>query len=173
MKNEHLTEYPTKDYKTGAYMGFLIRGFFIPKIGKNKDEKKKDDNEFNIGLISQNSYRIITATFSETFQFKNNYTSETISITEYYFNNIFNVLIIREKFKIFILINLKNDTCFSSFIELKINNIEIISKFFWQNIYNKLYYIHFTENLIEFYRLNDLKKLKEPKKYNLIKVEKL
>ena len=167
LKNERLSEYGTKDYKTGAYMGFIIGGFFIPKIGRNKDEKKKEDEEFNIGLISQNSYRIINVTFSvvtRTFQFKNTYISETISITEYYFNNIFNVLIIRDEFRKFILINLKNSNCFSSFIELKIDNIEIISKFFLQNLYNKLYFIHFTENLIEFYRLNNLKKLKEPKK---------
>jgi hypothetical protein len=42
-----------------------------------------------------------------------------------------------------------------------------------QNIYNKLYFIHFTENLIEFYRLKDLKVKKEPKTIKFNKSEKV
>ena len=90
--------------------------------------------------------------------------SETIPITEYYFNNIFNVLIIRNEYQGFFLINLKNSYCFNSLIELKINNVDLISKFYIHNIYNKLYFIHFSENQLEFYRLNNLKRKKEPKK---------
>ena len=44
----------------------------------------------------------------------------------------------------------------------------ITSKFYIQNIYNKLYFVHFTENMIEFYRLKNLKEKKAPEviKYN-------
>ena len=165
LKNECLAEYNTLDYKTGERLGYIIGGFFIPKIGKNKDDKKKEGEDFNIGLISNNSYRIVNVLRSgNTFTFKNIFESEKIPITEYYFNNIFNVLIIRNEYQGFFLINLKNIYCVNSCIELNINNVYFTSKFFLQNIYNKLYFIHFTENLIEFYRLNNLKVKKEPKK---------
>ena len=165
LKNEYLAEYNTLDYKTGSRLSYIIGGFFIPKIGKNKDDKKKEGEDFNIGLISNNNYRIVNVLrVGNIFTFKNIFESEKIPITEYYFNNIFNVLIIRNEYQNFFLINLKNIYCINSCIELNINNVYFTSKFFLQNIYNKLYFIHFTENLIEFYRLNNLKKKKEPKK---------
>ncbi len=164
-KNEVFAEYNSLDYKTGARLGFILGGFFIPKIGKNKEDKKKDGNEFDIGVISNNSYRIISISQNEgIFHFKNTHISETIPITEYYFNNIFNVLIIRNEYQGFSLINLKNSYCFNSLIPLNINNVDLISKFYIHNIYNKLYFIHFCENRLELYRLNNLKEKKEPKK---------
>ena len=162
--NEVFAEYNSLDYKTGARLGFIHGGFFIPKIGKNREDKKKE-NEFNIGIISNNSYRIVSFVQNDRiFHFKNMHISETMPITEYYFNNIFNVLIIRNEYQGFFLINLKNSHCFNSLIELKINNVDLISKFYIHNIYNKLYFIHFSENQLEFYRLNNLKRKKEPKK---------
>ena len=111
------------------------------------------------------SYRIISISQNEgIFHFKNTHISETIPITEYYFNNIFNVLIIRNEYQGFSLINLKNSYCFNSLIPLNINNVDLISKFYIHNIYNKLYFIHFCENRLELYRLNNLKEKKEPKK---------
>ena len=164
-KNEVFAEYNSLDYKTGARLGFILGGFFIPKICKNKEDKKKDGNEFDIGVISNNSYRIISISQNEgIFHFKNTHISETIPITEYYFNNIFNVLIIRNEYQGFSLINLKNSYCFNSLIPLNINNVDLISKFYIHNIYNKLYFIHFCENRLELYRLNNLKEKKEPKK---------
>ena len=60
------------------------------------------------------SYRIISISQNEgIFHYKNTHISETIPITEYYFNNIFNVLIIRNDYKGFSLINLKNSYCFN------------------------------------------------------------
>lgn len=172
LKNENLCEYSTIDYKSGTRLGFIHGGFFIPKL--SKDDKKKDINEYNFGLVSNNSYRIVNLiTNGREFQFKNTFISEKIPITEYYFNNIFNVLIIRNEYQGFFLINLKNSYCFNSCIELSIDNVYFTSKFYIHNIYKKLYFIHFTENLIEFYRLNDLKKKKEPKKIAFNKSGKL
>jgi hypothetical protein len=172
LKNENLCEYSTIDYKSGTRLGFIHGGFFIPKL--SKDDKKKDVNEYNFGLVSNNSYRIVNLiTNGREFQFKNTFISEKIPITEYYFNNIFNVLIIRNEYQGFFLINLKNSYCFNSCIELSIDNVYFTSKFYIHNIYKKLYFIHFTENLIEFYRLNDLKKKKEPKKIAFNKSGKL
>ena len=173
LKKQHAKEYNTLDTKSGTRLGFISGGFFIPKIGKNKDDKKKEGDEYNIGLISNNSYRIVNILYSNgIFQFKNCFVSEKIPITEYYFNNIFNVLIIRNEYQGFFLINLKNSHCYSSCIELSINNVYFTSKFYIQNIYNKLYFIHFTENLIEFYRLSNLKEKKEPKKIKFNKSDK-
>ena len=171
LKNGNISDYNTIDFKSGSVMGYLHGGFFIPKI--SKDDKKKEQNEYNIGLISNNSYRIVNIIINgREFQYKNSYMSERIPITEYYFNNIFNVLIIRNEYQGFFLINLKNSYCFNSCIELTINNVYLTSKFYIQNIYRKLYFIHFTENIIEFYRLNNIKKIKEPKKIVFNKSEK-
>ena len=167
LKDLILSEYNNHDYKTGSRLGYMHGAFFIARVGKNKDEKKKEGEEFYIGIISNNSYRIVSVSLSiseKCFVFKNSYISEIIPITEFYFNNIFNVLIIRNEYQGFYLINLKNSYCFNTMIEISINNVYFTSKFFLQNIYNKLYFIHFTENQIELYRLNNLKKKKEPKK---------
>ena len=164
LKELILSEYNNHDYKTGSRLGYIHGAFFIPKIGKNKDEKKGD--EFYIGIISNNSYRIVSVSLSiseKCFAFKNTYISEIIPITEFYFNNIFNVLIIRNEYQGFYLINLKSSYCYNTMMELSIDNVYFTSKFFLQNIYNKLYFIHFTENLIEFHRLKNLKEKKEPK----------
>lgn len=171
LKFEYESEYVTIDFKTENVLGFIHGGFFIPRI--SKDDKKKEGNEYNFGIISNNSYRIVNVIINgKDFQFKNVFISDRIPITEYYFNNIFNVLIIRNEYQGFYLINLKNSYCYNSCIELNINNVYLTSKFYIQNIYKKLYFIHFTENLIEFYRLNDIKKIKEPKKIEFNKSEK-
>jgi len=162
LKKGYCSEYHSD--KAG-YLPFIHGGFFIPNKSKNKDDKKKESEEFNIGIISNNSYRIVNASLSgKIFLFKDLVVSDSIPITEYYFNNIFNILITRNEYKGFYLMNLKNSHCFNSRFDLKINNVYFTSKFYIQNIYNKLYFIHFTEDLIEFYRLNNLKKNKEPKK---------
>ena len=171
LKNGNISDYNTIDFKSGSVLGYLHGGFFIPRI--SKDDKKKEQNEYNIGLISNNSYRIVNIIINgREFQYINTYISERIPITEYYFNNLFNVLIIRNEYQGFFLINLKNSYCFNSCIELTINNVYLTSKFYIQNIYNKLYFIHFTENIIEFYRLNNIKKIKEPKTIVFNKSEK-
>ena len=165
LKKGYSYQYTNIDPKTGAHFGFIQGGFFIPKLSKNKEDKKKEGDEYYIGLISNTSYRIVNLFINgKSFEFKNLVVSEKIEITEYYFNNIFNVLIIRNEYKGFYLINLKNNHCFNSFITLNIKNVYFTSKFYIQKIYNKLYFIHFTENLIEFYRLNNLKKKKDTKK---------
>ena len=151
LKELILSEYNNHDYKTGSRLGCIHGAFFIPKIGKNKDEKKGD--EFYIGIISNNSYRIVSVSLSiseKCFAFKNTYISEIIPITEFYFNNIFNVLIIRNEYQGFYLINLKSSYCYNTMMELSIDNVYFTSKFFLQNIYNKLYFIHFTENQRKF-----------------------
>ena len=162
LKKGYCSEYHSD--KAG-HLPFIHGGFFIPNKSKNKDDKKKELEEFNIGIISNNSYRIVNVALSgKIFLFKDLVVSDSIPITEFYFNNIFNILITRNEYKGFYLMNLKNSHCFNSRFDLKINNVYFTSKFYIQNIYNKLYFIHFTEDLIEFYRLNNLKKNKEPKK---------
>ena len=162
LKKGYCSEYHSD--KAGN-LPFIHGGFFIPNKSKNKEDKKKEAEEFNIGIISNNSYRVVNVALSgKIFLFKDLVVSDSIPITEFYFNNTFNVLITRNEYKGFYLMNLKNSHCFNSRFDLKINNVYFTSKFYIQNIYNKLYFIHFTEDLIEFYRLNNLKKKKEPKK---------
>ena len=160
-RNKLTKEYNPTENKTGTPLAFTSAGFFISKIGKNKDEKKKEGEEYNFGLISKNSFRIVNILkIGYTYQFKTIYISPIIPITEYFFNNPFNVLIIRNEYQGFFLINLKNSSCYSTSIELNINNVYLTSRFYLQNIYKKLYFIHFTENVLEFYRLDNLKERK-------------
>ena len=160
LKKETFIKYDPYDPRIEVRLGYILGGFFI----RNKIHEKKKEEEVDIGLIGNNSYRIITLLIAgKNYTTKNTFSSQKIPITEYYYNNLFNVLIIRKELLGFSLINLKHPHCYNSCIELKIDNIYLTSKFFLQNIYNKLYFIHFTENLIEFYRLKNLKEKKEPK----------
>lgn len=161
LKKDIFVKYDPYDPKIEVRLGYVHGGFFI----RNKiKDKKKDEEIIDIGLIGNNSYRIVTILITgKVATTKNTFASPKIPITEYYYNNIFNILIIRNEYLGFSVINLKNSHCYNSCIDLNINNVYFTSKFFLQNIYNKLYFIHFTENLIEFYRLKNLKEKKEPK----------
>ena len=153
-------KYEQYDPKIEVKLGYLHGGFFI----SNKINDKKKEEEIDIALIGNNSYRIVTIIISgKSASTKNIFVSQKIPITEYFYNNKFNVLILRNEYVGFYLINLKNIYCYNSCIEIKINNVYFTSKFFIQDIYNKLYFIHFTENMLEFYRLKNLKEKKEPK----------
>ena len=153
-------KYEQYDPKIEVKLGYLHGGFFI----SNKINDKKKEEEIDIALIGNNSYRIVTIIISgKSASTKNTFVSQKIPITEYFYNNKFNVLILRNEYVGFYLINLKNIYCYNSCIEIKINNVYFTSKFFIQDIYNKLYFIHFTENMLEFYRLKNLKEKKEPK----------
>ena len=169
-KKDNFIKYDPYDPKIEVRLGYIHGGFFV----KHKINEKKKEEEIDIGLIGNNSYRIVTIIINgKSALIKNTFASQKIQITEYYYNNKFNILVIRNEYLGFFLINLKNSYCYSSCIELTINNIYFTSKFFLQNIYNKLYFIHFTENLIEFYRLKDLKVKKEPKTIKFNKSEKV
>ena len=169
-KKDNFIKYDPYDPKIEVRLGYIHGGFFV----KHKINEKKKEEEIDIGLIGNNSYRIVTIIINgKSALIKNTFASQKIQITEYYYNNKFNILVIRNEYLGFFLINLKNSHCYSSCIELTINNIYFTSKFFLQNIYNKLYFIHFTENLIEFYRLKDLKVKKEPKTIKFNKSEKI
>lgn len=170
VRKDNYIKYDPYDPKIEVRLGYLHGGFFI----RNKTNEKKKEDQIDIGLIGNNSYRIVTIIINgKNAITKNTFASPKIPITEYYFNNIFNILVIRNEYLGFFLINLKKSYTYSTCIELKINNVYFTSKFYLQNIYNKLYFIHFTENLIEFYRLKDLKVKKEPKiiKFNRSKKE--
>ena len=168
-KKDNFIKYDPYDPKIEVRLGYLHGGFFI----RNKINEKKKEEEVDIGLIGNNSYRIVSIIITgKNAITKNVFASQKIPITEYYYNNKFNILVIRNEYLGFFLINLKSSHCYNSCIELTINNIYFTSKFFLQNIYNKLYFIHFTENLIEFYRLKDLKVKKEPKTIQFNKSEK-
>ena len=161
-KQGHHIKYDPYQLKTEVKLGYIYGGFFI----RIEPQDKKKEEEIDIGLIGNNSYRILTIINSgSSFAIKNTIASTKIPITEYFYNNIFNVLIIRKELLGFSVINLKNRLCYNSCIEFSIDNIYLTSKFFLQNIYNKLYLIHFRENLdlIEFYRLKNLKEIKKPK----------
>jgi hypothetical protein len=161
-KQGHHIKYDPYQLKTEVKLGYIYGGFFI----RIEPQDKKKEEEIDIGLIGNNSYRILTIINSgSSFTIKNTIASTKIPITEYFYNNIFNVLIIRKELLGFSVINLKNRECYNSCIEFSIDNIYLTSKFFLQNIYNKLYLIHFRENLdlIEFYRLKNLKEIKKPK----------
>ena len=160
IKKENYVKYEPYDPRIEVKLGYLHGGFFIC----NRRNEKKKEEEIDIALIGNNSYRIVTILISgKSASTKNTFASQKIPITEYFYNNKFNVLILRNEYVGFYLVNLKNTNCYNSCIELKINDVFFTSKFFIQNIYNKLYFVHFTENVIEFYRLKNLKEKKEPK----------
>ena len=160
VKKDNYVKYEPYDPRIEVRLGYLHGGFFI----RNKVNEKKKEEEIDIGLIGNNSYRIVTIIISgKSAITKNTFASPKMPITEYYYNNVFHVLIIRNEYLGFFLINLKNSHCYNSCVELKINDVFFTSKFYLQNIYNKLYFIHFTDGLIEFYRLKNLKEKKEPK----------
>ena len=163
-------KYEQYDPKIEVKLGYIHGGFFI----SNKINDKKKEEEIDIALIGNNSYRIVTILMTgKSASTKNTFLSEKIPITEYFYNNKFNVLILRNEYVGFYLINLKNIYCYNSCIEIKINNVYFTSKFFIQDIYNKLYFIHFTENMLEFYRLKNLKEKKEPKIIHFNRSEKV
>jgi predicted nucleotidyltransferase len=160
IKKENYVKYDPYDPKIEVKLGYLHGGFFICN---RKNEKRKEE-EIDIALIGNNSYRIITILISgKNASTKNTFASQKTPITEYFYDNKFNALILRNEYLGFYFVNLKNTYCYNSCIELKINDVFFTSKFFIQNIYNKLYFVHFTENLIEFYRLKNLKEKKDPK----------
>ena len=163
-------KYEQYDPKIEVKLGYIHGGFFI----SNKINDKKKEEEIDIALIGNNSYRIVTIIMTgKSASTKNTFLSAKIPITEYFYNNKFNVLILRNEYVGFYLINLKNIYCYNSCIEIKINNVYFTSKFYIQDIYNKLYFIHFTENMLEFYRLKNLKEKKEPKIIHFNRSEKV
>ena len=169
-KKGNYIQYDPYDPKIEIKLGYLHGGFFIC----NRINEKKKEEEIDIGLIGINSYRIVTIIITgKNGITKNTFASQKIPITEYFYNNKFNVLILRNEYVGFYLINLKNSFCYNSCIEIKIDNVFFTSKFFIQDIYNKLYFIHFTENIIEFYRLKNLKEKKEPKVIRFNRSEKV
>jgi hypothetical protein len=94
--------------------------------------------------------------------------SNKMKIIDYNFNHIFKLLlIIKDEPYSFCFYNLKSKSTYKTPIFL--NNIKIIekeSKLYLENIYKKLYLIHLLDSVIEVYRLNDLKEIKEPLKIN-------
>ena len=167
-----LEEVDCNIYKKDEYIG----GFFIPY----KNPEKKHDY-FIVCLMSKNTFNIkritkIKGFFDNSFKYKNksNYISNKMKILDYEFNPVFKILLIIKSNPIsFVLFNLKSKSCYRISIIINIINIkENEYKLYMQQIYQKLYLIYLdNSNYINIYRINNLKKIKEPRKikYNKTK----
>ena len=151
--------------KKAQYLG----GFFIPY--KNP---QKEHDYFILCMVSRKYFNISRIKMSNDqhneLQYMSNkpFVSNNMKIIDYNFNHIFKLLlIIRDDPYSFCFYNLKSKCTYKTPIIL--NNIKIIekeSKLYLENIYKKLYLIHLLDSVIEVYRLNDLKEIKEPLKIN-------
>jgi len=162
---EDLEEIDCNINKKWQYVG----GFFI----KHKRPQKEHDY-FIVCLMTVNNFNIkrITKTkdlLDNSFQYSNkhNYISNKMKILDYDFNPVFKILLIIKANPFSTLIfNLKSKNSYRVPIKIEIENLlEQEYKLYLQQIYEKLYLIHFdNKNNINIYRLDILKKLKTPKK---------
>ena len=151
--------------KKSQYLG----GFFIP----HKSPEKEHDY-FILCMVSRKYFNISRIKISndqhnESYYMSNKpFISNNMKIIDFNFNHIFKLLlIIRDEPYSFCFYNLKSKSTYKTPIFL--NNIKIIekeSKLYLEKIYKKLYLIHLFDSVIEIYRLNDLKIVKEPLKIN-------
>jgi hypothetical protein len=160
-----LEEVDCNIYKKAEYIG----GFFIPY----KNPEKKHDY-FIVCLMSKNTFNIkiitkIKGFFDNSFKYKNksNYISNKMKILDYEFNPVFKILLIIKSNPIsFVLFNLKSKSFYNVSLIINVENLQDNEyKLYLQQIYKKLYLIHLdNKNFINIYRLNNIKKMKSPRK---------
>ena len=150
-----------------------IGGFFIPY---KRPEKQHD--YFIICFMTKNNFHIkrllkVKDDYNNSFKYsiKTNYISNKMKIIDYDFNHVFKILLIIKSNPIsFVIFNLKSKNCYSVPIIVNVGNIrENEYKIYLQQIYEKLYLVYLDNTYyIKIYRLNDLKKMKNPRriKYN-------
>ena len=146
--------------------GDFIGGFFI------KRDSDKDNKFCKLCMVSNKNF-IISKIYTEqtdrngmTFKRKNFFISKEMRIYNYFYNSDFNIIIIRIELCNFLVVNLKSKICYENLITLNnLNTKDIIpvSMFLVRNIYHKLNFIHMNSKDIEFYKINDLKNIKQPK----------
>ena len=162
-----------QDMEIVDYSGFknsqYIGGFFI----KYKRPEKMHDY-FIVCLITKNNFHIKRILknkneFDNSFKYsiKSNYISNKMKILDYNFNEVFKMLLIIKSNPIsFVLFNLKSKSCYHSPIIINIGILkENEYKLYLKQIYEKLYLIHLdNNNFINIYRLNNIRKMKTPRK---------
>ena len=162
-----------QDMEIVDYSGFknsqYIGGFFI----KYKRPEKMHDY-FIVCLITKNNFHIKRILknkneFDNSFKYsiKSNYISNKMKILDYNFNEVFKMLLIIKSNPIsFVLFNLKSKSCYHSPIIINIGILkENEYKLYLKQIYEKLYLIHLdNKNIINIYRLNNIRKMKTPRK---------
>ena len=151
--------------------GDFIGGFFI------KRNKERDNRYCKLCMVSNKNF-IISTIYTEqadrggiVFKRKNFFTSKEMRIYNYFYNSDFKIIIIRIELCNFLVVNLKSKVCYDNLITLNnLNTKDIIpvSMFLVRKIYHKLYFIHMNSKNVEFYKIKDLKNIKQPK---LIKLE--
>ena len=149
-------------FDKGDFMG----GFFI------KRDSGKDNKYCKLCMVSNRNF-IISKIYTEqpdrngiVFKRKNFFTSKEMRIYNYFYNSDFNIIIIRIELYDFLVVNLKSKICYENLITLNnLNTKDIIpvSMFLVRNIYHKLCFIHMNSKDIEFYKIKDLKNIKQPK----------
>ena len=149
-------------FDKGDFMG----GFFI------KRDSDKDNKYCKLCMVSNRNF-IISKIYTEqtdrngiVFKRKNFFTSKEMRIYNYFYNSDFNIIIIRIELYDFLVVNLKSKICYENLITLNnLNTKDIIpvSMFLVRNIYHKLCFIHMNSKDIEFYKIKDLKNIKQPK----------
>ena len=161
-----LKNYLYEDYNNIFDKGNFLGGFFI------KRKPDKDNKYCKLCMVNDKNF-IISKIYTEKtekgeiiFKRKRFFTSNEMKIRNYFYNSDFNVIIFKINKCDFILINLKSKYCYETIIPLdhiNANNIMQMSTFLVRNIYHKLYFIHMSSKIIEFYGLKDLKNKKPPK----------
>ena len=161
---EDLEKIENIDNKKMQYLG----GFFIPY-----KTPEKNHDYFILCLINKNNFNIKRIlkikSFDNSFKYSNktNYISNKMKIIDFNFNHIFKVLlIIKSNPTSFVIFNLKSKNCYKVPISINIDKLnENEYKLYLEKIYEKLYFIHLNNSrFINIYRLNNLKKMKSPRK---------
>lgn len=161
---EDLEKIENIDNKKMQYLG----GFFIPY-----KTPEKNHDYFILCLINKNNFNIKRIlkikSFDNSFKYSNktNYISNKMKIIDFNFNHIFKVLlIIKSNPASFVIFNLKSKNCYKVPISINIDKLnENEYKLYLEKIYEKLYFIHLNNSrFINIYRLNNLKKMKSPRK---------
>ena len=153
-----------------------IGGFFIPYRTPETEISKKEHNYFILCMIKKKSFNISRIIKSKDKYNKYHYlpqisfVSNQMKIIDFIFNHIFKILLIVEEEPFsFSLYNLKSKKCYKTAILM--NNINLKkneNKLYLQHLYKQLYLINLNTSVIEVYRLNDLREIKEPIKVNYI-----
>lgn len=87
---------------------------------------------------------------------------KNITIDNFYYSQQFRILIIKSGLNFFVF-NLKNLNNIKNIFSFQVKNYLNISKFFLVTLYNKLYFIHLSDNHIQLYKLETLLNIKATK----------
>lgn len=136
----------------------LLGAFFLPESECLEIKKKiiiLTESFITINEVYINYDKEIS--FSKEAIYRKN-----ININNFYYNQQFRILIIKCGLHFFVF-NLKNLNNIKNIYSFQAKNYLNISQFFLVTLYNKLYFIHLSENHIQLYKLENLQDIKPTK----------